>query len=631
MALRILEMFLGNMFVFAASAYVFRRLRTRVPYRDVPIFLFILLYTATLYSFILGLAGLLDPHRIAAISILGLCSLSVPALKHRQSWKKLLKAPRTSWESFKLSKSNILLLIFASLLLVRTLAHIWYIPPNFYDSMTYHLPNVAEWVQKQRIHVISTPVTRSYWPATFEVLETWFVVFLHNDIIIELASCLFYFVAGASVYAIARILGVGSFLSACATLFFLYTPSLAIHATICSTDMPAAASYLLSIAVILDLLKNGNRESFPLANRFIVVLMAQSFGLGAKAYTMFLFPGLLLLSVVAVIKHHLIKEVGHLFIPGVGPSAGKIILYTILVLGSGLLGFYWYIRNWIVFDNPFHPTDFRVLGHLVFGTGDAPQYAAGQRGSIGLMSLLENAGALATKVFDKARFSASLGSISGWGWFSFAAGIPALLYTAIFGRGFYLLTLCFILSLTVLFAGISVDPWNMRFTLWFPAIFAISFAVLVANLSGKWVRALLIGFAMMCSILNFIAVLNNGDVPPPDFRRMMAMPPLSRSIAEMTHRNVGAYRDTLSRVPRNEIIGYNVDNNEWIYPLYDSDLSRRLMYVPIGDLSFIDFMKQNGINYLYVGKTGENERKLIVESLRKEHLGKITWYLYALK
>ena len=129
MTLRVLEMLVGNIFVFAASAYVFRRLRTRVLHLDIPIFLFIFLYTATLYTFILGLAGLLEPHKMALISILGLGIFSIPAFKHRERLAGSLRVQISSRGSINFSKLNVLLL--ALLQFARILFHVWYIPPHF--------------------------------------------------------------------------------------------------------------------------------------------------------------------------------------------------------------------------------------------------------------------------------------------------------------------------------------------------------------------------------------------------------------------------------------------------------------------------------------------------------------------
>ena len=135
----------------------------------------------------------------------------------------------------------------------------------------------------------------------------------------------------------------------------------------------------------------------------------------------------------------------------------------------------------------------------------------------------------------------------------------------------------------------------------------------------------------MCTIFNFIAVLNVGTFSLDDFSKMMATPPLSRSIAELTRYNGGAYKETLERTPKDEIIGYNVDDNDWIYPLYDSDLSRHVMYVPIDNMSFIHFMKQHRINYLFVGRIGAIQSQLLEKAVQDGFLEKITGYLYALR
>ena len=124
--LQILEMSVGNIFTLATSVYVFNRLKTRIPYLDTPIFLFIFLYITTLYTFILGLLGFLDPHKIAIISIFGLVILSVSTLKHRGKWTGFLKIPLSYWRNIKISKFGMLLLVLAILQLGRIFFHIWY-------------------------------------------------------------------------------------------------------------------------------------------------------------------------------------------------------------------------------------------------------------------------------------------------------------------------------------------------------------------------------------------------------------------------------------------------------------------------------------------------------------------------
>ena len=275
MILRIIEMVIANLFVTAVTIRLFRVLRSRVRHLDIAIFGFLWIYTAILYTLILGISGLLESHRIAAISTVGLVILAISALRTSRS---ILSRTRQWFSSFSIGSYyriftslrpgyriiGVLLCLLAFLQLARIFFHIWFVPPYVWDTVVYHLVNVAEWVQKGRIHHVITPVGRVHWPANFEVLESWFVVFLHNDLLVKVAPFLAYLAAGASAYAVARVLNLNRIISASVAIFYLFTPSLAIQATACKNDVAVAAVYLLMIAILLDLMRNGRRKSFPL-------------------------------------------------------------------------------------------------------------------------------------------------------------------------------------------------------------------------------------------------------------------------------------------------------------------------------------------------------------------------------
>jgi len=187
-----------------------------------------------------------------------------------------------------------------------------------------------------------------------EVLEAWFAVFLHHDILVTVVPFLYYLVAGASAYAIARVLGLGRTLSATAATLYLFTPSLAIQATACKNDIAIAAVYLLAIAVLLDLLRNvGHGDRRALGRRIAVVGMALCLGLGTKPYLAVIFPAPLLIGLLAVLKQ---RSRGYrLFKFEARRPASTALLCVFLILACALLGFYWYGRNWVLFDNDVMP------------------------------------------------------------------------------------------------------------------------------------------------------------------------------------------------------------------------------------------------------------------------------------
>jgi len=632
MIINITEMIIGNISVSVIAIKLFSILRTRTGYLDTAILGFLWIYTTTLYTLILGCIGLLDSHIIAFISGIGLILIGISNFKkyprHLRVIKNWVKSLPETLTSFRFSLLVIFLLFLSFLQLSRIFFHIWFIPPYVWDTVVYHLVNVAEWVQKGEIHAVITPVDRVYWPASFELLETWFVVFLHNDLLVKLAPFLFYLVAGTSAYAIARALNLTPLLSASVVIFYLFTPSLAIQATACKNDVGIAAVYLLIIAILFELSKNRDKMD----NKLLIILMAFSLGIGIKAYMFFIIPAPVFLGLALIFKCHFVRSFRSIFRFDKVKSNFKTVICILLILSSVFLGSYWYIRNLVVFNNPFHPTDFRIFGHLVFGTGDAVRYGPGQRGSASWESLKSNTLSLITdKIFDqRSFFDSSLGNISGWGWFNFVCGISAMLYALIFVNKLRLLIISFLLSLLTLFAFISIDPWYMRFTLWFPIIFALSFGFLIFNLNNKWLKNSLMAMALLCTMFNWIAVLNVGEISLDDFKKMMQIPALKRSTAQLTNHYDGAYRKTLDIVPKDEIIGFCFPNNGWAYPLYDSDLSRRLKYIPIKDINFVEYMKEQNILYLFVERITPEQLQFIQKAVQEGYLKKIEEFLYAL-
>jgi hypothetical protein len=190
-------------------------------------------------------------------------------------------------------------------------------------------------------------------------------------------------------------------------------------------------------------------------------------------------------------------------------------------------------------------------------------------------------------------------------------------------------------SFLAVLACVDPDPWYMRFTLWFPALFALSFIALLRSLDSKWFKVPIIVLAVFCTLLNFVAMLNVGFLSVSDFQKMMSMPALERSAANLTHHAGGTHRRALAHVPKGEAIAYYVSNNDWVYPLYDSDFSRSLVYVPMKDMEFITTMKEQDLKYLFVYtfRQGELAQKneLVQKAIQDGSLEKITDHLYALK
>ncbi len=561
-----------NIFVASAAARLVLHLSLRCRRLDAIAWGFLCLHLLSAALLLCGATGTLRPVPILTVSLLGLATLLLHHARLRRGGEGTANARR----SMRLSRPSpvaLLLGLAALLVLIRLGAHVWFLPPYIWDVQTYHLASVAEWVQHGGFLRFDTPAQRSYWPAGFELFESWFALFPHHDFLVDAAGIPFLALATACVYSVARSLGIERALAVFVALIYATTPLVLLHATSCHNDLPAAAAFLWVVALATDRRQRGG----PLAGPMLLAGIALCIALGSKATIAFAAPGLLVVALWAVR----------------GPADrqpadrhGALDRRLAFALGASALwvaGF-WYARNWIWFDNPFYPTDFTLFGKLVFGTGAGQ----GQQGAFSLGSMVESFAMLfEEKIFDSYEtFNADANLMTGWGWFAFVCGLPSVAIGFLISRPLRVLSVAFVLSLASLFAWVRPDPWNLHFALWMPALFALAFGCLVQWLRPTILRHAFLTIAAACVALSFIGSLDTGRLSPEDWRRMARLDLRRRSSAELGLYIGDSYRQTLETLPAQTPLAYHVDypgDDGWVYPLYGADLSRRLRYLPIDE------------------------------------------------
>src|SRR6185436_10571518 len=124
----------------------------------------------------------------------GVAALAV--LLARGAHKGLLPPARPEWPRW--------VAVVAALLALRLLIQVWFFAPHVGDTISYHLPKVAEWVRAGALVREAGSDPRASFPAGFELIETWWVLFLHHDLLIEMAGLEFLLLGAAGAYAVAR-------------------------------------------------------------------------------------------------------------------------------------------------------------------------------------------------------------------------------------------------------------------------------------------------------------------------------------------------------------------------------------------------------------------------------------------
>ena len=623
MFLGVLAWLVCSLFVLMAVMCLASLLRTGRPALDALALAYLPIFVITFFLLVMGLLGRLRPLDLTLVSVTaGAGLLAIPATRRvLLGWPADVRSACRQWGEWwaGLPRPLRVFTTFAFVLsLLRFAFLILALPPFVWDSLTYHLTNVAHWTQQGRIELFTTPVTRIYNPANFEVLASWFTVFLHHDVVIEAAGLPVYVLSLAAVYVLARRVGASTAGALIGALAYAATPALLLATTGTKNDPHVAAYYLSALAIVADLLWGQERVPHRVLRRLILLGLVLMLALGTKAYILHLTPGIVLLALLG--GWWLRRQTAWLAwgrslrteLRALGQGA-RLALVMLLAGGVFLAGF-WNTRNLILTGNPFYPYGVAIGGGQAVGAG-------GRETELSLSRLSENLKDLAEKFGDtKGRIGPDLTNTTGWGWFVYGLGLPAWLWGLFRSRRLRGLSAAFVLSLLLLFLSDRPSPWSMRYAIWFPAIFAVAFAVLIDVLrQGPRMPLRLVGLLYIATLsLNFLITLNYGIIHPDRIAHMLSLPFGSRDSASLRVNMPVEYELSLSIVPRDAKLGYNVHSNGFIYPLFRSDYSQRLVYIPFTAEDTCqavgERMQAAGTRYLFVAP--EHTRDELITFLR---------------
>ena len=548
MILGLLALLVANGATLLGARAVLARVGTGRPAPDAVIFLSLRLLLISAAVVVAGLTRTLGP---LGLGLAGAAAGAVFALRgvHR-NLPRILPLPWNPW-----------LTLPAALIAARLLLQVWFFAPYSGDALSYHLPKVAEWVRAGAFTREVGVDPRATFPAGFELLEIWWTVFLHHDVLIEMAGVELLLLACASAYALAREFGWSSSCAMGAALATGAVPGLHLQATSCLNDGATAGWIAATAALIAARVHPG------------VILMAVGLGTGTKPIFAFALPGLILFAFLSRRDP-------------ASPPPGKAAVG--IVAGAGLLvGAFWYLRNLILFGNPIHP-----MGSTGMATVTGLPL---QRFGPGATSLVENLRSLVdVRITDHAApLSASHFAVAGWGALVVAIGVPAVIYIARTEERLLRLTLSFLVSMFCVWSLVLFDPFSARFVLFVPLVPCLAAARLVER------HRFALPLAALALGLQFWRTFLPAEIDRPTAAR------LARSSWKERH---------ASPVPVDDppTIGYLSDFSGTPYWLYGPGYARRVVYLR-GETfdALMASMRENQVRVVALGVLGEAKRTMM--------------------
>jgi hypothetical protein len=238
---------------------------------------------------------------------------------------------------------------------VAILARLGGSPATFIDTVTFHLPGAARWIQSQSIWQIDQFLpgqAQGYYPGNGNVVQLAAMLPWDSDFLIRLVNLPFYALAGLAVFASGRELGAPWTSAAIAAAAALSVP--AVTSYVVDSPTPDAVMYAMFATGVFFLLRHadsGSRADLLLAG------LGLGIAFGSRWYGVS--------SVAVVVAVWLIAQtIARRWSRRLAIDTGWM-LATIAAAGG-----IWLVRNWVESGNPVFPVEVSALGVTLF---DAPR------------------------------------------------------------------------------------------------------------------------------------------------------------------------------------------------------------------------------------------------------------------
>jgi hypothetical protein len=214
-------------------------------------------------------------------------------------------------------------------------------PINEVDSLGYHLPPMARWVQAGALVPIEPDTLMAYYPYGWELLCTLFLLPFHEDFLQAAPNLVAWAVLGLAAYLIARRLCASRLHALAGTFVLLSVPVVRAELFVMRVDLALAGFFVAGVFLALT------RDGAPL-------LVAASLVAGMKT------SGPIYVALLAVAWAAAQPPRGGVRLAR--PSATGVVV----VAASLAIGGFWYLRNWIELGNPMGSLRVTIGGVTLF-------------------------------------------------------------------------------------------------------------------------------------------------------------------------------------------------------------------------------------------------------------------------
>jgi hypothetical protein len=529
---------------------------------------------------------------------------------------------------FSIIGNDIILILIFSLfcILIGWMIFIAYLFPSYtWDALWYHLPIVGYIMQNGAVQELANnsfiEQFINIFPKNIELFFLWNIIFLKSDVLIDLSQMLFTLVGVLAVFSMAIKLEIREKYAMYAALLFFFTPVIILQSTTNYVDIAISVLFLTSLNFLISDGVLTSRNNVPGINnikqRKMFLLMGgltTGILLGAKG------SGPLFLVILSALV--MIQKVRKYMTYTRNPDmlkeykARKVMKSYLIyfIVPAVIMGGYWYMKNWVLYDNPVYPMEVSIMGKVFF-KGLYKDMIEPVPDAINKLSFFARPIYVWMENIEFYLYDSRLG---GLGPIWFILFIPSLVFStshALKNRKYQ-----FLAVVAIIMTGFFIYPrhWTPRYVIFIVGLGALSFAYIMDCFYGsdKIIRLIV----LLLAAYTFLTA-NSPCVTPAQIKHFVNLPASERTIARHAPYNIdiharqeyGHWIWISDNIKTGETLAYTFEPL-FLSPLWNSGFSNSITYIKAESYNqWLKGLERNMASYVLV-RTKSKEDKWVEAS-----------------
>lgn len=226
--------------------------------------------------------------------------------------QKMIQLPKVSQQriisyikEFNLRRLDWILIISILFIFIITLFTALKVPPNNWDSMTYHMSRAAYWYQYGTIdHFFTINARQTTSPIVAETGILWTMLFAKTDSFANMIQWSSLIASSVALYGVCSMFDFSRRISLMTTLTYISLPMVILQASTTQNDLVTAAFIMIAIYFTYA----GLRTNVQYLSYLLLAGLSLGLAIGAKGYALFMLPGLFIFILSLILKFEITEK-----------------------------------------------------------------------------------------------------------------------------------------------------------------------------------------------------------------------------------------------------------------------------------------------------------------------------------